>query len=419
MPYDVFVSYATPDKTVADAACAILESKGIRCWIAPRDILPGSDWSGAIIDALAECRALLLILSSKSNTSEQVKREVAQAVNDSRPIIPFRIEEVPLSKHMRYFIGTPHWMDALTEPLEHHLHALADNIHRLLGLQESAAPMPLKSGEIAAAVAQGKRLWGSPGQRRLQPGHALSLRIAGPESVRNVCLLAKGEVTLGKQRDSDIVLRVMPPSLENDQRSEQISRHHATIVLSREGATWTNLNCANGTAVGSRWLDARQSAELRDGDVVRPAGVVSLVCDVYPETRIDGSSYQAVLNEAGLPAATSGKRFPALRLRRTDSLAGLEQHVMFSQAVALGRNPHCPILIPDTKIDDDEALLLWLGGVFWIEATRKESALRHEGKLVPQGALFPLQPGVKFEVGGTRVEAAEYGHYYLDFSMPQ
>ena len=48
MPHDVFVSYSADDKPTADAVCATLENKGIRCWIAPRDILPGVDWGGAI-----------------------------------------------------------------------------------------------------------------------------------------------------------------------------------------------------------------------------------------------------------------------------------------------------------------------------------------------------------------------------------
>jgi hypothetical protein len=45
MAHDVFISYSSKDKPTADAACAILESKGIRCWIAPRDILPSADWA--------------------------------------------------------------------------------------------------------------------------------------------------------------------------------------------------------------------------------------------------------------------------------------------------------------------------------------------------------------------------------------
>ena len=44
MAHDIFISYAHQDRTIANAVCATLEAHGIRCWIAPRDILPGSDW---------------------------------------------------------------------------------------------------------------------------------------------------------------------------------------------------------------------------------------------------------------------------------------------------------------------------------------------------------------------------------------
>ena len=52
MAFDVFLSYSSKDKTTADAACAALENTGIRCWIAPRDIIPGMDWGEAIVNAI-------------------------------------------------------------------------------------------------------------------------------------------------------------------------------------------------------------------------------------------------------------------------------------------------------------------------------------------------------------------------------
>jgi len=132
MHHDVFISYSSLDKPIADAACATLEAQGIRCWVAPRDIMPGQDWSDAIIDAISDCQVFVLVLSSASNQSEQVKREVQNAVSEAKPILPFRIEPVSLSKHMRYFIGTPHWLDALTPPMEFHLQRMGETIKGLI-----------------------------------------------------------------------------------------------------------------------------------------------------------------------------------------------------------------------------------------------------------------------------------------------
>ena len=52
MPHDVFISYSSKDKNVADAVCAVLERNGIRCWVAPRDVIPGIVWGTAIVGAI-------------------------------------------------------------------------------------------------------------------------------------------------------------------------------------------------------------------------------------------------------------------------------------------------------------------------------------------------------------------------------
>lgn len=132
MAHDVFVSYSAKDKPTADAVCATLESRGIRCWIAPRDILPGMDWGEAIIDAINSSYAIVLVFSANANESRQIKREVERAVSKGIPIIPFRIEDVPLSKSLEYLISTPHWLDALTPPMERHAQYLAQTINLLL-----------------------------------------------------------------------------------------------------------------------------------------------------------------------------------------------------------------------------------------------------------------------------------------------
>ena len=76
MAHDVFISYSHKDKSVADAICARLEGDGVRCWYAPRDIAPGSDWAGSIIDAIASAKIMVLIFTDFSNASSQVLREV-------------------------------------------------------------------------------------------------------------------------------------------------------------------------------------------------------------------------------------------------------------------------------------------------------------------------------------------------------
>ena len=42
MAHSVFISYSHTDRETAEKVCAVLEQRGFGCWIAPRDVLPGS-----------------------------------------------------------------------------------------------------------------------------------------------------------------------------------------------------------------------------------------------------------------------------------------------------------------------------------------------------------------------------------------
>lgn len=131
-PYDAFISYSSKDKAIADAVVATLEADGVRCWVAPRDIVPGKEWSEAIIDGINKSRMVVLIFSTNSNASQQVLREVERAVNRGMPIVPFRIENLLPSRGMEYFISASHWLDAYHPPLDSHLQKLSATAQSLL-----------------------------------------------------------------------------------------------------------------------------------------------------------------------------------------------------------------------------------------------------------------------------------------------
>jgi len=138
--HDVFISYAQADKPIADAVCVKLESRHIRCWIAPRDVAVGKNFPEAIMDGIEGCKIMVMIFSSHSNSSPHVLRELTTAVNKGRIIVPFRIEDVPPSKSMEYLISVPHWLDAINPPLEKHIDDLAITIGNILS-PDGAAPV--------------------------------------------------------------------------------------------------------------------------------------------------------------------------------------------------------------------------------------------------------------------------------------
>src|SRR5205823_14248533 len=126
--HEVFISYSSQDKTVANAVCAGLEARGTRCWIAPRDIVAGKDWAEAIIDGIHESRAMVLIFSAHANESQQIKRELERAVSKDIPVVPVRIEEIAPAKTLEYFMSNVHWFDAMPLPIERYLDQLNQTV---------------------------------------------------------------------------------------------------------------------------------------------------------------------------------------------------------------------------------------------------------------------------------------------------
>jgi len=109
--YDAFVSHSVADAATASRIVEALESRGVRCWIAPRDVRPGHDFQAAIVEALESVRCLILLLSAKANESEHVHREVLIADNAKTPVYPIRIEEVLPSGAMKYQLANRQWLD--------------------------------------------------------------------------------------------------------------------------------------------------------------------------------------------------------------------------------------------------------------------------------------------------------------------
>lgn len=156
MAHDVFISYSSKDKAIADAVCARLEEKRLRVWIAPRDVPPGSDFAESIIDAIDASKVFVLIWSADANASAHILNEVNEAFNKGIVIIPFRIQDVQPTRSFQYYIGRTHWLDALTQPLEQHIEKLAATITAVLrhgpGVDIPTATWQAQTGEMEPVI---------------------------------------------------------------------------------------------------------------------------------------------------------------------------------------------------------------------------------------------------------------------------
>jgi hypothetical protein len=105
--HDVFISYSFEDRDFVTQAVGALESKRVRCWMAPRDLAPTASFPAQIMAALPRCRFLVVFISRSSNQSDHVKNEVTQANNHGIPRIPFLLDGSKLAAELEYGLSYP------------------------------------------------------------------------------------------------------------------------------------------------------------------------------------------------------------------------------------------------------------------------------------------------------------------------
>jgi TolB-like protein/cytochrome c-type biogenesis protein CcmH/NrfG len=139
-PRDVFISYASQDKAVADAACQALEQAGIPCWIAPRDVSPGEFYADAIVRALNEASILLLMLTNDAVASPHVLREVERTSAKRHAIVTLRFTSVSLTPALEYFLSASHWLDASESDSGSTMSKLVVAVQRLMAPPNLGSP---------------------------------------------------------------------------------------------------------------------------------------------------------------------------------------------------------------------------------------------------------------------------------------
>lgn len=173
-----FISYASHDAEVAQKACSALEASGFSCWMAPRDVKPGAQYADAIVLAINEAQAVVLVLSVSAVASSHVGREIERAASKHKQIIALRIDAAPLNRALEYFLGESQWIDAsnlgmtaaltkLTEAVGRRSATSAQPIpagNRPVGTTSIANRMTVAAAAVIGAgvvIAVGLRHWGS------------------------------------------------------------------------------------------------------------------------------------------------------------------------------------------------------------------------------------------------------------------
>ena len=158
--HDVFVSYASQDAAVANSIVENLELHGLQCWIAPRDVVPGTLYADGIVGAIDESRILVLILSKDAVASAHVGKELERATSKRHPIIALRLDTAPLTRAFEYFLNESQWIDVGAGNTDAAIGKLVAAVGQHLSPGTAASPthaIQTSAGHQRTAV--GRRMW--------------------------------------------------------------------------------------------------------------------------------------------------------------------------------------------------------------------------------------------------------------------
>jgi len=134
MKNHVFVSHGSEDRVQANELAAFIEAKGVKSWIAPRDVRPGQDYSEQLQEAIETCSSFVVLVTDKANRSPYVRAETEMAFSTSKPIFPVRTSDIKPAAGLAFFLKIRHWTDAFGDDREANLARLARELQTFAGV---------------------------------------------------------------------------------------------------------------------------------------------------------------------------------------------------------------------------------------------------------------------------------------------
>ncbi len=178
----VFISHSLEDRGIAGEVCAALERRGVGCWLVSRDIGPGESFRDATVAAIRGARAVVLVFTGNTDTSSEIRSEIALANRNRLAVVALRVEDLPPSEALARELSTAQWIDAFDD-WERAIDRLADRIGVLAGEERAAPPVAGASQRAASWPRNRGMVWFAAGLAGLVVAGGFAFRIGGGRAV--------------------------------------------------------------------------------------------------------------------------------------------------------------------------------------------------------------------------------------------
>ncbi|MGA7456859.1 MAG: TIR domain-containing protein [Methyloceanibacter sp.] len=313
------------DAKKAQEIAASLEERGLKCWIAPRDVTAGRAYGDEIIRGIESAKAFVLVLSKASNGSSFVAREVERAISKQKPIFVIRLANVEPAPALELFISGTQWIDAFPGRLGPHIGRLAKLLGEDEGEVESAdggegedddKPPPPRwiwpaaaAAAVLVAVGVGAALWPGHGPSPAEVpsiGPAILTKPVWPENpeiqAREQMALVPDDVTMVGGKTAEAGAAAGMAGSASDASSSDPDFRACEKLTGKDGIEACNRAIASGkfTERALSYLYSDRGYLLMQKGALVPA-----LTDLNKAAEIDPTNFYAYWNRGALRMAES------------------------------------------------------------------------------------------------------------------
>ena len=128
MSAEVFISYSSLDRDRVMPAVESLRGNGITVWVDEGNIHAADLWSEQIVQAIADCRVMVVMLSQNSTDSHNVVKEVMLASEQKKALLPVYLEPADIPAKLQYQLAGIQHLELYGENEQQVLEDLANGL---------------------------------------------------------------------------------------------------------------------------------------------------------------------------------------------------------------------------------------------------------------------------------------------------
>jgi hypothetical protein len=228
----IFISYSRRDAGTVNGIVTRLEHSGLSVWIDREQIKAGKTWRAQIVQAIDTCDAFVLMLSSHSTISENVRKEIDLAEDANRTVFILKLDSVTkIPTEMRYQLVGLQYIDLLTLGLESAVNQLIGSLKEHLASEKPDGEPTVRQVELVIRGVD-PSVFGSREQEQLLD--VISQLTQTPESQLQIAKLTGGSVHVFVDMPASAAFELKARALNRDHHLKQSGVKSLRIVGDRK-----------------------------------------------------------------------------------------------------------------------------------------------------------------------------------------